>query len=383
MTPEHVLKYMKSPKELNASHTKELEQLVRQFPYFQPAYLLLSIASKQQDTATFQKYFKRTAVTVTNRKQLHALLHVQEPKSIVNLPEEIQKATNLIESIDSKKEKDSIALTSSEVIYEISEAAKQEERLKLIEERLAEIQNEKKSDLLKEKANDLEIELIEHEKIQNQPIKESPRSEEFSQNTYELEQQNEKETLEKLTAAEKEIKESPEYQLETEIEKSLVNAFVEKAVLKTHQANQKEEKLEDGSFAQWLQFFGKITSSNTESIVSETSLSTTNTDSKSAVPSVNEEKEKRAQKMALIDKIIEKNPSHIRLDQTKTKLYTAEKSAKESLLESEHLVTETLAKIYALQGNINKAIRAYEILSLKYPNKSAYFASLIKELKKN
>jgi len=51
------------------------------------------------------------------------------------------------------------------------------------------------------------------------------------------------------------------------------------------------------------------------------------------------------------------------------------------LLEHEHLVTETLAKIYALQGNVNKAIRAYEILSLRFPQKSAYFATLIKKLK--
>jgi hypothetical protein len=57
--------------------------------------------------------------------------------------------------------------------------------------------------------------------------------------------------------------------------------------------------------------------------------------------------------------------------------------AKESLIENEHLVTETLAKIYALQGSVNKAVRAYEILSLKFPQKSAYFASLIQKLKNN
>jgi hypothetical protein len=65
------------------------------------------------------------------------------------------------------------------------------------------------------------------------------------------------------------------------------------------------------------------------------------------------------------------------------KFFKSDFKAKESLVENEHLVTETLAKIYALQGNISKAVRAYEILSLKYPQKSAYFASLIQKLKSN
>ena len=83
---------------------------------------------------------------------------------------------------------------------------------------------------------------------------------------------------------------------------------------------------------------------------------------------------------AIIDKIIEVTPTNIRLDPNQ-RFFAADSKAKESLIESEDLVTETLAKIYALQGNISKAIRAYEILSLKFPQKSAYFATLIQNLK--
>ncbi len=43
-------------------------------------------------------------------------------------------------------------------------------------------------------------------------------------------------------------------------------------------------------------------------------------------------------------------------------------------------MTETLAKIYEEQKNYEKAIRAYRILSLKYPEKSTYFARQIKTL---
>ena len=45
-------------------------------------------------------------------------------------------------------------------------------------------------------------------------------------------------------------------------------------------------------------------------------------------------------------------------------------------------VSETLAKIYQMQGNISKAIYVYQQLSLIIPEKKTYFASQIKSLKK-
>jgi hypothetical protein len=60
--------------------------------------------------------------------------------------------------------------------------------------------------------------------------------------------------------------------------------------------------------------------------------------------------------------------------------YTAGNVAKLSIADTDEVVSETLASIYSKQGYFNKAIRAYEKLSLKFPEKSAYFASRIKEL---
>ena len=51
-----------------------------------------------------------------------------------------------------------------------------------------------------------------------------------------------------------------------------------------------------------------------------------------------------------------------------------------SVAENDEIITETLAAIYFQQKNYEKAQKAYHKLSLKYPEKSVYFAARIKEI---
>jgi hypothetical protein len=44
-------------------------------------------------------------------------------------------------------------------------------------------------------------------------------------------------------------------------------------------------------------------------------------------------------------------------------------------------MTETLAKLYIKQEKFKDAVKAYEILSLKYPEKISLFADQIKSIK--
>ncbi|MFN8284170.1 MAG: hypothetical protein U0U67_13205 [Chitinophagales bacterium] len=59
------------------------------------------------------------------------------------------------------------------------------------------------------------------------------------------------------------------------------------------------------------------------------------------------------------------------------------KIATESVSFKNDMMTETLANIYVKQGKIDKALDIYNTLLLKFPEKSAYFASLIENLKKS
>ncbi len=88
---------------------------------------------------------------------------------------------------------------------------------------------------------------------------------------------------------------------------------------------------------------------------------------------------------SLIDKFLQTNPGSIRRvaeggnsAENENRLNVAEKS----ITENDELITDTLAGIYLQQKNYDKALKAYKKLSLKYPEKSIYFAARIEEIEK-
>ena len=315
MQAKEFINYIKNPNSLEKNSVKDLQKLVNDFPYFQSAHLLLSLASKKWDASVYQKSLKKTAIVVTNRSHLF------------NLIQQFEISNTVIEDFDHQK--------------------------LVVEEVLEPIDSTKELNILK--ATELLIENSDSEITET----------EFQQKT----------------------KPNAEEVLENEIAKQVVSAIVEKQMFNLSDTqlvfNQNKEP---GNFTDWLRLIQKSNKQLSAENILDVNTEN-NTDIKTRLEKgkiINQESalNKKLKNLALIDKIIEKSPGQIKIKDDQ-KFYSPEQNAKESLLENEHLVSETLAKIYALQGSVNKAVRAYEILSLKFPQKSAYFASLIQKLKNN
>ena len=84
-------------------------------------------------------------------------------------------------------------------------------------------------------------------------------------------------------------------------------------------------------------------------------------------------------KFDLIDKFIESNP---RLKPKAKDDVVSGNIALSGTQENEGWMTETLAQVYIEQKKYSKAIKAYKILGLKYPEKSGFFADRIRSIKK-
>lgn len=124
------------------------------------------------------------------------------------------------------------------------------------------------------------------------------------------------------------------------------------------------DKTETHSFSEWL----KIT--NFKPIVRDekTTIKSSEAVEKTSMPVT--------KKMELIDRFLESNP----------KIIPSKEASTIHLVQNEDLhhdgfMTETLARIYVEQKNYDKAIQSYKILSLKYPEKSGFFADQIKAVK--
>jgi tetratricopeptide (TPR) repeat protein len=88
---------------------------------------------------------------------------------------------------------------------------------------------------------------------------------------------------------------------------------------------------------------------------------------------------------SLIDKFLSSEPAPIRMDSENTNETREEEESEimeKSVSESDELITETLAMIYFEQKKYEKALDAFKKLSLKYPEKSVYFATRIEEIEK-
>ena len=109
----------------------------------------------------------------------------------------------------------------------------------------------------------------------------------------------------------------------------------------------------------------------------------------SATPIIREEIKENSsinkRNLDLIDKFIQDKPKlkqGVNSTKTGANIEAQKNLASQYSRTSEALMTETLAKVYLQQKNFKKALQAYHILSLKYPEKSGFFADQIRAVNK-
>ncbi len=325
MQQQPFLNILKKPSAIEQHQLHDLELLIKEYPFFETAHLLYTKALHQYQLINYSKQLRKTAIVANSRTILYNLLHKAEIQQ--DKKEQVSDKTPIVEA--------PITITNNDI-------------------KVVYIQNtnpEKEQIVAKE-------EVITAEEIKEEVVAETPRTEE--EPPISIKQEEEK------------------FSLDKEISVSLVQSFVEKDIIKTPELNTPKE--EPSSFTEWLKAVQK--DNHTYQLnTTEKNLKTEKIEQKPEKTTEKDEKiKKNKQILDDVINIMKQEPTTFK--HHSSKMFTPSIDAKQSLVENEHLVTETLAKIYSIQGNIPKAIRAYEILSLKYPQKSVYFASLIENLKK-
>ena len=426
MNRNHFISFMNHPDQLSGADTVVLAELLKNFPYFQTAHLLYAKSLHNQHSIHYNNQLRITAAYATDRKVLHHLItytsepeittknsEVTSPKNLVPEPEIIQTTTEELVNITVLKE-----IIEQEIIVE------EQENLSVIVETTKEliinqietteittittteepqgIEDELEREYLSEIAIaqaeleifDEEIEpfgeedsLIEELELQE---KEESQTEEVEENKTEIEVK--KIELEEIVeievtidVEEEELEEEPimvesNFVLNTAIQPEIES--VSEQIVKNDEIVNSEKEFEVHSFTDWLMSSKTI---KPEAQKQEITPKPSNTET-IPEPSTEVVADKTTAliidnktSIDLIDKFLREAP---KMAKPKVEFYNPINMAKQSVADDITFVSETLAKIFVMQGNYIKALEAYENLRLKYPEKRLYFASQIKNLRK-
>ncbi len=371
MMVSNITSYIKTPEKLDRESLKAFDELIEKYPFFQTARLLHIKNIQNVSSEVNKNILHLTATYVSDRKILYYLLHKLPGSTQSKDPRlvEFQQVTVEKEIKDSLKENISSTINDQLSYYKMTPSAE----IELIPGLAI--------DIRKEYGNG--IQLDDKTYSLNSSTKNIVKGKEF----FELSKQSDEITSEEPIADET-VRQISSSDLIEFHEDELASPVEEKPLKKDTSVVQ-----DSLSFTSWLDAIDdKLTSSSKElqaeervSIEKDTpeqEISEAETTEADEHDKISEEDHagipKRNLQGSLIDKFIETNP---RIVPRKENIVN-EDISKESVTEHESFFTDTLAQIYIKQGHYAKAIFAYEKLSLKYPEKSAYFAGQILKIKK-
>ena len=355
------------PYEVEKSDIPLLKKEVEKYPYFYTLRALLLYGLKKENHPSFEDYLNKTSIHSSNRVDLYHYINSKplpkEEKIIENVQENSTIKENTIEQEtesfnDEKLEEEVLKV---EPISQIEEDNIDND---LVDQM---IENDTEESELR---TDHVVEIISEDEL-NKVVEESKLAHKTSDQEIEnavLQTSGIEISVEKPQPEEKNtIQETEENNL-VEISESVViideMISEEKDVISQNSAII-EEKLnnnldkESFSFSDWLK---KVPSQSKDQKTIE----------------AEQETAEREIKYKLIDDFLEKNPKIIPMKKTDITPIQVSSNFSHNSEEYSDLMTETLAQIYIEQRKYDKAIKAYKILILKYPEKNSLFANRIK-----
>jgi hypothetical protein len=321
---------IENPGLLNNAKVDQLTELVEHYPYFQTAHILLLKALKDNQLDAFQTQLEKSSIFISDRDLLFNFLN-QEFKIVEKQVEE--------------------------VVDEVKEETQEEEEVK---EETNLLKNKKVRRKIVDSAEGMGANISET--ISSQIVFSSLKKEdklEYPPEIYFIEEERDGENqIVTIDAV-------PDHHKKTKKDKNILDLDDEQ-----DKEEDKSEKTESAS----KEAFELIDSEEVEKDSEEDVKSPNNR--YFDINNYADESELEL-KDDLITRFIEKNP---RLETKEIKEEETIDISEDSIKEDSNLLSETLIKVYIKQGLFEKAIESYEKLSLKYPEKSAYFASQIKIL---
>lgn len=397
MNTNDIIKYIENPHLLNEESINEIHDITQKYPYFQTGYLLKIKNLHNLVPEAAKPEINQAAAYITDRKTIYYLLHpITDTNAIIQKESETKSS---IETKTTSYEK----VVSDNMQENIADALSNQ--MEFIEEPISDNLNLTTSvsyDLKKEYGSGIELDDLVIRL--REPDAETM---EFVPDSFEKRKREPLYTKKEITRKEKE--KADDYDNKKKI--------IEDSAIKQKDSGTEQKisvaepsALEPKSFNDWINLLSRHVTDTEESKPDQEPVTNKSkkgkekdkTDKKDegddfrdenllisiqkghdandiiSPESLKQQSTRQKEHNNLIDKFISTNPKIIPREHKGNSEDISENSVKEN----DNFITDTLARIYVKQGNYAKAIFAYEKLSLKYPEKSSYFAGQIAEIKK-
>lgn len=364
---------IKNPALLGKFSLWELQELAQEHPYSSVVYSLVALKAYQEGDSNYEHYLNQAALRIADRKKLFELIHADyEP--VTEAP--VSQATELplplgddfetvspehpaerhieTQHLASPSEGTSQEKIPTQEIEKEEPASAETPREFSAQAETVEVATAQHEEKTGASTEEVESIIEETKSVTEELTPETPAAISIPSPTIDLPGADE--VLEALGGLKISKKETDVEAVEAVSEVSGKPTQPEKPVV---------QKSDTHSFSEWLSLLTKGAAQPQEPAMQEETVAELLQPEPAAPEAVfqPEPAEEATEEEKEIDEIL------------------ISKQAKASLAQDDELVTETLAKIYELQKKYDKAIKVYQTLSLKYPDKMAYFADKIEKLK--